>query len=242
MGAFRMPSLGADMDVGTVTQWLIKAGDLVHRGDIVAVVDTEKSTIEVEIFESGVVEAILVDEGEEVAVGTPLAQISPNGTAVPPKKDAPRATVAKGEPALVTSPVVRHLAEKLGVDLGTLTGSGAGGRVTRADVERAARTVATTPGASVPRAPGSDASVASAPAKHDDAVRARRPRSSPWARRIAAERGVDLATVKGTGPAGAVVAADLSGMEASSPAESTAREGAITAVKPLSDRDSTDRQ
>ena len=65
MGDFTMPALGADMEVGTVTQWFVQPGATVERGDIVAVVDTEKSTIEVEVFESGVVDRILVGEGED---------------------------------------------------------------------------------------------------------------------------------------------------------------------------------
>ena len=58
-----MPSLGADMEAGTIVEWRVHPGDVVHRGDIVAVVDTEKSDIEVEVFEDGVVEELLVDEG-----------------------------------------------------------------------------------------------------------------------------------------------------------------------------------
>ena len=57
MGEFRMPSLGADMDEGTLVEWLVAPGDAVHRGDIVAVVDTAKSAIEIEVFEDGVVRA-----------------------------------------------------------------------------------------------------------------------------------------------------------------------------------------
>jgi pyruvate dehydrogenase E2 component (dihydrolipoyllysine-residue acetyltransferase) len=78
---FRMPSLGADMEEGTVLQWLVKPGDSVKRGDIVAVVDTEKATIEVEIFQTGVVDKILVPEGEKVPVGTVLAMIREQGEA-----------------------------------------------------------------------------------------------------------------------------------------------------------------
>ena len=73
MGEFRMPSLGADMESGTIVEWLVKPGDVVHRGDIVAVVDTDKADIDVEIFESGVVEELLVPVGQRVPVGTPLA-------------------------------------------------------------------------------------------------------------------------------------------------------------------------
>ncbi|MDA8343482.1 MAG: 2-oxo acid dehydrogenase subunit E2 [Actinomycetota bacterium] len=84
MGAFTMPSLGADMDVGTVTRWLVRPGDTVHRGDVVAVVDTEKSEIEVEVFEDGTVAELVVPEGREVPVGTVLARIAPAPAAAGP--------------------------------------------------------------------------------------------------------------------------------------------------------------
>jgi pyruvate dehydrogenase E2 component (dihydrolipoamide acetyltransferase) len=76
-----MPSLGADMEEGTVLQWLVKPGDPVKRGDIVAVVDTEKATIEVEIFQTGVLDQIVVPEGEKVPVGTVLAIVREEGEA-----------------------------------------------------------------------------------------------------------------------------------------------------------------
>ena len=70
-----MPSLGADMEAGTLVEWLVKPGDRVKRGDIVAVVETQKGAIEIEIFETGHVEQILVDLNSKVPVGTPLARI-----------------------------------------------------------------------------------------------------------------------------------------------------------------------
>jgi pyruvate dehydrogenase E2 component (dihydrolipoamide acetyltransferase) len=75
MAEFRMPSLGADMEAGTVIQWLVKPGDAIKRGDIIAVVDTEKAAIEIEVFEAGVLERIVVSEGEKVPVGAVLAII-----------------------------------------------------------------------------------------------------------------------------------------------------------------------
>ena len=72
---FRMPSLGADMEAGTLVEWLVKPGDRVKRGDVVAVVETQKGAIEIEIFESGKVERILVELDTKVPVGTPLARI-----------------------------------------------------------------------------------------------------------------------------------------------------------------------
>ena len=74
-----MPSLGADMEAGTLVEWLVKPGDRVKRGDIVAVVETQKGAIEIEIFETGQIEKILVDLNSKVPVGTPLAtNLEPN--------------------------------------------------------------------------------------------------------------------------------------------------------------------
>jgi pyruvate dehydrogenase E2 component (dihydrolipoamide acetyltransferase) len=72
---FRMPSLGADVEAGTLVEWLVKPGDQVKRGDIVAVVETQKGAIEIEIFEAGQVGEILVGLDTKVPVGTPLARI-----------------------------------------------------------------------------------------------------------------------------------------------------------------------
>lgn len=87
-----MPSLGADMTEGTLLEWLVQPGDAVHRGDIVAVVDTSKAEIEIEIFEDGVVGELLIAEGTKVPVSTPLATILPPGA-------APEAEVASPAPA-----------------------------------------------------------------------------------------------------------------------------------------------
>src|SRR5512142_603364 len=78
-----MPSLGADMDAGTVLEWYVKPGDTVKRGDVVALVDTSKAEIEVEIFEDGVIGELLVPAGERVPVGTVLATLHPVGTEAP---------------------------------------------------------------------------------------------------------------------------------------------------------------
>ena len=102
MADFLMPSLGADMEVGTVLQWLVKPGDAVKRGDIVAVVDTEKATIEVEIFQTGVIQKIVVPEGEKVPVGTLLAVLATDGevvAAAPEAKPKPVAARAASVPA-----------------------------------------------------------------------------------------------------------------------------------------------
>ena len=160
MADFLMPSLGADMEVGTVLEWLVKPGDKVSRGDIVAVVDTEKATIEVEIFQTGVVQKIVVPVGEKVPVGTLLAVIVTNGeaaAAVPEVKPKPierapsvPALPIPSAPRVVPKPAARHrarisplamrVAMELKVDLATVKGTGPEGAVTKADVERAAKT------------------------------------------------------------------------------------------------------
>ena len=71
-----MPVLGADMDEGTVLEWLVKPGDEVHKGDVIAVIDTAKSAIEVEAFSSGTIEELVVGVGVTVPVGTVLATIA----------------------------------------------------------------------------------------------------------------------------------------------------------------------
>ncbi|HEU4667851.1 MAG TPA: dihydrolipoamide acetyltransferase family protein [Arthrobacter sp.] len=200
MADFRMPSLGADMDHGKMVEWLVKPGDYVHRGDVVAVVDTEKTVMDIETFEEGVVAELLVDVGTTVPIGTPLARITATpdgGTGAAPPVDTPA----------ILSPPVRHLAHQLGVDPGTLRGTGRHGAVTRADVERAAAPVP--PAAVAEPAP---------PRMKDDGGKSGRVRSSPLARRLAAERGVDLSAVAGTGPGGAVTEDDVRHAAAAAPA------------------------
>ncbi|MCD6727138.1 MAG: hypothetical protein LT070_07855, partial [Solirubrobacteraceae bacterium] len=108
MGDFLMPSLGADMVEGRLIQWRVAPGDVVAKGDIVAVVDTSKAEIEVEIFEAGVIEELVVDPGEKVAVGAVLAHVrstvaatrppvAPEPTAAEPVSTATGPAPAQGE-------------------------------------------------------------------------------------------------------------------------------------------------
>jgi len=156
MGEFRMPSLGADMVAGTLTEWYKHPGDSLRRGDIIAAVDTDKGSIDVEVFEDGVLERIVVEEGQKVPVGTLLAVIRPDGFTAP---TAPTAASAGPSPAAPSrtpspaaapasppghrariSPLARRLAGELGVDLAGVHGSGAGGAILREDVEAAGQT------------------------------------------------------------------------------------------------------
>jgi len=155
-----MPSLGADMEAGTLVEWLVKPGDRVKRGDVVAVVETQKGAIEIEIFEAGQIERLLVEANVKVPVGTPLARIQtgPDAGALPiaPASPVPvevrpaRAVSPPAPPAPVlpqplpmavarrdrVSPAARLLARQHGVDLAAIAGSGPAGAVIRADVER----------------------------------------------------------------------------------------------------------
>ena len=140
-----MPSLGADMETGTLTRWLVKPGDTVKRGDIVAEVDTDKATMEAEIFESGIITELLVAEGDRVPVGTVLAMLQPIDGEVPAPAAAPAAPRAAPAPGIAASPLARRTAAKLGVDLSTVRGTGQGGAIRREDVEAAAKQAAVAP-------------------------------------------------------------------------------------------------
>ncbi|MGE5827400.1 MAG: 2-oxo acid dehydrogenase subunit E2 [Micromonosporaceae bacterium] len=197
MAEFRMPSLGADMESGVLVEWLVAPGDMVHKGDIVAVVDTAKAAVEVECFTGGVIEQLLVRPGTRVPVGAVLATIAaevggPGERAVAatpaPVRSLSNPPAASAGRSPVTSPLIRRLAAERHVDLVAVHGTGVGGRVTHADVA-AARPMAENPPVG--------------------ARNGARVMASPLARRIAAELGVDLATVAGTGRGGVVDAADV---------------------------------
>lgn len=149
MGIFTMPSLGADMEAGTLVEWLKQPGDVLTHGDIIAVVETEKGAIEVEVFEDGRLEKLLLEIGKTVPVGTPLAEIAGEGKPTPktveaplpvrpaPPKTAPEivpAPTAPVVPGLRATPAARRLGEERGIDLVGLKGSGPEGAITREDV------------------------------------------------------------------------------------------------------------
>jgi pyruvate dehydrogenase E2 component (dihydrolipoamide acetyltransferase) len=129
-----MPVLGADMTAGTLVEWRKRPGEAVARGEIIAEVETEKGVIEVECFTPGVLERLLVEPGQKVPVGTPLAVIRELGAA----PAAPLPPAAAPPARVRASPVARRLAADLGVSLDRVQGTGPGGAITREDVERAA--------------------------------------------------------------------------------------------------------
>lgn len=143
---FLMPALGADMDEGTLNEWLVKPGDTVTRGQIVAVVETTKAAVEIECWHDGEIGELLVPVGQTVGVGTPLATIlEPGDTPGGPSVAAAQTAAPAPPPPSVghrqwVSPVARRTAATLGVELATVTGSGPQGAITLHDVEHAAAT------------------------------------------------------------------------------------------------------
>jgi len=158
---FKLPSLGADMDKGTLLQWAIRPGDAIKRGQIVAVVDTSKAAVDVESWQEGVVFELLVQPGETVAVGTVLATLLEAGeTPETVKPTAPKERTDKAPDVSVTSmsappaappaasiatslrrkvsPAARKHAQEQGIDIEALAGTGPDGAVTLQDVQQAA--------------------------------------------------------------------------------------------------------
>ncbi len=141
---FKLPSLGADMDEGTLLSWAVKPGESVKRGQVVAVVDTSKAAVDVEIWHDGVVHQLLVQPGEKVPVDTLLATLLEPGEVAAPPAEALAPENASATARHPVSPSARRRARELGIDPDTLSGTGAQGSVTLADIEAAAA-VTTTP-------------------------------------------------------------------------------------------------
>ena len=202
----KMPALSPTMEEGTLARWLVKEGDRVSSGDLMAEIETDKATMEFEAVDEGIVTKILVAEGAEgVKVGTVIALIEDEDQAPPSAKAAPekavQAAVAPPEqvstaPAdlVLASPVAKRIAAENGIDLSTVTGTGPGGRIVKHDVIGLS----------------GEGAAASIPAATVSAT-AGRIIASPLAKRIAADKGIDLASIKGTGPGGRIVKADLDG-------------------------------
>jgi pyruvate dehydrogenase E2 component (dihydrolipoamide acetyltransferase) len=155
MKEFLMPSLGADMESAVLMEWLVKEGDSVSKGQVIAEVETSKGVIEIEVFDEGVIEKLLVEPETECAVGMPLAIIRAKGEEEAKKdisKEEPTPTKAVAEvkkeetpreERLKVSPAARKRAQELGVDLTTLTTRDAAIRLR--EVEAAATPTMETP-------------------------------------------------------------------------------------------------
>lgn len=203
-----MPALSSTMTTGRIVSWLKQVGDKVSAGDPVMVVESDKADMEVESYDEGYVAAILVEEGTEAAVGAPVALLAENAediesvaaagspTSAPAAAAAapavaapavPQTPAASGE-RVAASGYARKLAAEAGVDVGSLAGSGPGGRVVARDVGGggggAPAVVHWTP------TPGATT-------------------ATPSARALAKSKGLDLAGVRGTGNFGRVTKADV---------------------------------
>ncbi len=168
-----MPSLGADMDAGTIVEWSVAVGDPVKRGTVVALVETQKATMEIESFVEGRIDALLVEAGTKVPVGTPIARVAgAEETVRPPASPPPASPPPAPTPALApradmgrlrSSPAARKLARELSIDLSGVTGSGPHGAIVLRDIERAAHAApppappSPTPPAPAPPAPSAEA-------------------------------------------------------------------------------------
>lgn len=156
-----MPALSPTMEEGTLAKWLVKEGDKVSSGDVIAEIETDKATMEVEAVDEGVIGriivsegvegvkintpiAILIEEGEDIdtiiAAPTPSASTSETREETPPKAEASAPTQAKRPPLsdgnrIFASPLARRIAAQKGLDLLQITGSGPHGRIVKADVE-----------------------------------------------------------------------------------------------------------
>ena len=136
---FTMPSLGADMEDGTLIEWRIQPGDSVKRGDIIAEVDTQKGLIEIEVFDEGIIDQICIQEGEKVPVGTVMATIIGVGeerVEIREVESPVKTITRKRRPKI--SPIAKKLAKELGVDPSTITGTGPRGSIVKKDIERVA--------------------------------------------------------------------------------------------------------
>jgi pyruvate dehydrogenase E2 component (dihydrolipoamide acetyltransferase) len=182
-----MPKLSDTMTEGTLVKWHKHVGDAVEIGDVIAEIETDKATMEMEAFDDGVITEILVQTGEKAIIGAVLAVLDgdtkPNGSTRPMADVAPAAIPTIANPSttppaaapspaadtrddqrLAASPLARKIAAELGLTLAGIEGSGPGGRITRADVEAAAAQPAPAPAAPAAKmpAPSQDASAAAA--------------------------------------------------------------------------------
>ncbi len=202
----KMPALSPTMEEGTLAKWLVKVGDTVASGDVMAEIETDKATMEFEAVDEGVISEILIEAGTEgVKVGAVIARLTVEGEeAAPAPAPAPAAaTPAADGPA--ATPTAKKLAEQNGIDLAGVTGTGPKGKITKEDVE-----AAIAKGGSAPASTAAPVTAAPAPAPAvAPATSGERVIASPLAKRIAADKGIDLALVKGTGPNGRIVKEDV---------------------------------
>ncbi|MFX1719906.1 dihydrolipoamide acetyltransferase family protein [Paraburkholderia sp. A1RO-5L] len=154
---FKLPSMGADMDEGTLLEWKVKPGDAVKKGQVVAIVDTSKAAVDIESWQEGTIDELMIDAGAKVPVGATIATLLAPGEAPPATRPAriapheagapgPKVMLPPGPPASApagtpatrrkVSPAARKRAQQLHIDLATVTATGPDGTVRLEDVER----------------------------------------------------------------------------------------------------------
>jgi pyruvate dehydrogenase E2 component (dihydrolipoamide acetyltransferase) len=178
-----MPKLGFDMAEGTLVRWVKNEGENVTKGDVLAEIETDKATVEVESSASGVVRKLLVEAGSVVPVGDPIAVV---GSADEKIEDAPT--------KVVEAPAEKKTDEKGGEELKTEPGEARKQEAPPAHEARAA-----------PQTPPSPAPVAEPPAPVQEGP----VKASPLAKKVARDNQVDLSRIQGTGPGGRVVRKDV---------------------------------
>ncbi|MDR2181898.1 MAG: 2-oxo acid dehydrogenase subunit E2, partial [Treponema sp.] len=197
-----MPKTGMAMEEGVIIEWRVNAGDSVKKGDVVALIETDKSTMELESDYDGVILAILGKAGETVPVTRVIAWVGKAGESVPadaapaakpaaspaPETSAPAVSGVSGAAGIRATPAARSLAKERGIDLASLAAGGRYGEIRRADVESVA------PAAS----------------------------ATPLAKRIAAAEGISLDGVRGSGFGGKILKQDLAAGGASRAGEGRA--------------------
>ncbi len=149
MAEITMPKLSDTMTEGTLVKWKKKVGDRVESGEVIAEVETDKATMEMESFEDGVLTEIYIQEGQKVEIGQRIARIgdagetppsaapatkAPTSAPVTPAPTAESSRPASGANRVKASPLAKKIAVQRGVDLGKVTGSGPGGRIVQRDV------------------------------------------------------------------------------------------------------------
>ncbi len=250
--AIKMPALSPTMEEGTLAKWLVKVGDTVSSGDIMAEIETDKATMEFEAVDEGTLASIEVEEGSEnVSVGTVIAMLAEEGEdagdvsapeadaggesePAPAPSSAPSPAAKDGPPA---TPTARKLAEANGVDLAQVEGTGPKGKITKGDVEEALTGggAASMTGKGYGRAPTESSDDSTQPPEAAPAAQAdgKRIIASPLAKRIAEQQGIDLAQVTGSGPNGRIIKADVESFEPSQVSAQTDASSEQTKPKPV---------
>jgi pyruvate dehydrogenase E2 component (dihydrolipoamide acetyltransferase) len=187
-----LPKVDMDQETGTIVEWLKGEGERVEKGEIILVIETDKVTMEVEAPASGILGGIRAEPGEVLPIATVIAYILAPGEEPPPdepeRAPSPEGKTEETIPTMLRfgiTPVARNMALAAGLDPSIVVGTGPGGKITKGDIARAIEL------------------------QGDSAPRSAKVYATPKAKRIARERGIDLASIRGSGPENRVQASDV---------------------------------